>query len=152
MTIISHQPPHSHRQGFTLIEIVMVLVLLGILSAVAVPKYFDLQTQAQRRSAEQALQALQAEINGNFAQALLSGQSCQQFVASLGGGGNSDKTSTIFTDFVDSFNSNSKDMKIDVDNRSTGFFLYAAKSLKELGGTNNSDDKLVGQIVLPQCN
>ena len=46
---------YSHfdrSRGFTLIEIVMVLVLLGILAAVAVPKYFDLQRQAQEKVAE----------------------------------------------------------------------------------------------------
>ena len=32
--------------GFTFVEVVMVLVLLGILAAVAVPKYFDIQAQA----------------------------------------------------------------------------------------------------------
>ena len=35
------RPPHE--AGFTLIEIVMCLTILGILAAVAVPKYFDLQ-------------------------------------------------------------------------------------------------------------
>lgn len=44
--------PQPRKQGFTIIEIVLVLVVLGILAAVAIPKYFDLQEAARVKVCE----------------------------------------------------------------------------------------------------
>jgi len=51
------------RNGFTLIEVIAVLVLLGILAAIAVPKYIDMADNAKER----ALDAGIAELNGREA-------------------------------------------------------------------------------------
>ena len=40
------------ERGFTLIEIIMVIVLLGIIAAIAIPKYIDLKTDAVKATLE----------------------------------------------------------------------------------------------------
>ena len=65
------------ESGFTLIEIVMVLVLLGILMAVAAPKYFDLQEDALKQTAKAAVAEWQARFNAQFAKELLGDKDCQ---------------------------------------------------------------------------
>lgn len=68
------------QMGFTLIEIVMVLVLLGILSAIAVPKYFDLRDKAEEKAMAAVAAEYQARLNAGFAQALLENNACTSAV------------------------------------------------------------------------
>jgi len=53
----------NNNQGFTLIELIMVIVILGILSAVAVPKFFSLTTQAHTKNKAAVIGNIKAGLN-----------------------------------------------------------------------------------------
>lgn len=60
-------------KGFTLIELVMVIVILGILSAVALPTFFNLQSQAKEASCKGALGGIRSAIAIWYAKEATSG-------------------------------------------------------------------------------
>ena len=56
-------------QGFTMIELIVVIVIIGILAAIAVPRFMDLQGQAQRSVRDGLTSNLRSAATLAYAQA-----------------------------------------------------------------------------------
>ena len=81
------------QKGFTLIELVVVLVILGILAAVAVPKFINLSGEANAAALKSVKGAVEsasainyaASVAGNAnAYAISAGDSCATIIAASG--------------------------------------------------------------------
>jgi prepilin-type N-terminal cleavage/methylation domain-containing protein len=61
----------KNQKGFTLVEIIAVLVILGILAAVAVPKFINLQEDARVKAASSAISETKARLSSAYGKYLL---------------------------------------------------------------------------------
>ncbi|MCM2373603.1 type II secretion system protein [Aporhodopirellula aestuarii] len=50
------------RKGYTLVELTVVILIIGVIATVAAPKFFDSLTKAQDNSATQTLQVVRDAI------------------------------------------------------------------------------------------
>lgn len=58
----------NKQKGFTLVELVVVIVILGIMAAVAIPRFVDLGPQARNAAAQGVAGALASGSATNYAQ------------------------------------------------------------------------------------
>ena len=72
-----------NEKGFTLIEIVMVIILLGILAAVAIPRFIDMSNQAKISATKGILGGTRGAIAIAYANNALHGHAGWPAIGSL---------------------------------------------------------------------
>ncbi len=72
-----------NNKGFTLVELILVISIIGILAVTAIPKFYDLTASAQQAAEDGIVAAVRAGINNAYMNNLAAGN--DSFPANLDG-------------------------------------------------------------------
>ncbi|MFC1595805.1 type II secretion system protein [Candidatus Margulisiibacteriota bacterium] len=63
----------NKKSGFTMIELIVVIVILGVLAVIAIPKYIDLSNNAKQAVCDGNVGAINAALAITYAQNAIAG-------------------------------------------------------------------------------
>lgn len=63
----------NREKGFTMIELIMVIVIIGILAAVAIPRFINLRRDAQQAACDSNVGAIRSALSNYYARTALAG-------------------------------------------------------------------------------
>lgn len=66
--------PKTKETGFTLVEVITVLIILSIISSIAISKYYDIQQDAMNRALDGALAEGVSRVHTYFGNQVIHGQ------------------------------------------------------------------------------